>query len=198
MPEPIIPTPTEPTPAAPVTPPAPAGKTFSEEYVQALREEAKGHRLEKKAAQDKLRFIMGLTPDDEISDAKIAEFQQKQAGAITAALEKANARLIAAEIRSLDGYDTKLAERLIDKSKITVADDGTVTGIKEQMAELEKDFPAIKKGGAPTPGGANPPTPSGGKETIESLAEDYKKATRLEDRVRIRQKITLLQNKQEG
>ena len=48
--------------------------------------------------------------------------------------EKAlNDRIIKLELQSLDGYDHKLLERLIDLSGVKVDEAGTVTGLKEAV-----------------------------------------------------------------
>lgn len=161
--DPADPAPAEPTP----TPtPKPTGKTFSEDYVQSVREESKNHRLARKAAEAKLRSVIGLKDDEDIDDAKITAYQARQASAVTDALARSNNRLITAEIKSLQGYDPKLVERLIDRTKIKIADDDKVTGLTEQLAALETEFPAIKlqSGG----GGANPP--ASGKPDTETAA----------------------------
>ena len=145
------------TPAAP--------KTFSEEYVKELREENKTFRQNKKAAEDKIRKLVGLKDDEDIDDSKITAWQTAQQKAITDKANLANERLIKAEIKSLDGYDSKLVERLLDKSKVTIADDGTVKGITEQLADLEKEFPVIKKAVA-----ANPANPAPGAVLDEYAA----------------------------
>ena len=64
-----------------------------------------------------------------------------------AAAESAKARqLIArAELKAKIDYNYKLAERLIDWSDIEVDDDGNVKNLDDRLAELEKEFPEIKK-----------------------------------------------------
>lgn len=69
-------------------------KTFSAEYVRALRSESRTHRL--------------------------AAFEQTQQQRETDLLAKANKKLIGAEIKALAGYDTALLAELIDYSQITV------------------------------------------------------------------------------
>jgi hypothetical protein len=153
----------EPTPAAPAPTTTPAaGKVFTEEYVQTLREEAKNHRLAKKAAETLLRKVIGLKDDDEIDEVKITAFQSNQQKAISDAMAAANNRIIEAEIKGMaDHYDIKLLGRLIDRSKITVDDKGDVKGITEQLDALALEFPAIKKAGAP-PAATPPPAPAAG------------------------------------
>ena len=92
---------------------------------------------------------------------------------IAATLQKANDRFILAEIKALDGYDTKLVSRLIDKSKLKVGDDGEVVGLKEALAELEKEFPQIKIAAQATPG-ANPANTGG--TALSELQSQYAEA----------------------
>jgi hypothetical protein len=148
MPEPIIETTpvvvpiVEPKPAEPIMP---LGKVFTEEYVLSLREESKSHRLGRKQRETQLRTILGLKEEDEITDAAITAYTQSVESKIQTATAKANDRLILAAIRGVEGYDTKLVERLIDRTKLTITEDGEVTGIKEAVEALEKEFPQIKK-----------------------------------------------------
>jgi hypothetical protein len=154
----------------PVVPAAPAApKTFSEEYVHELREENKLHRQAKKSAEDRLRKLVGLKDDEEIDDAKLTTWQNSQQKNVTERLSLADRKLVSAEIKSLEGYDSKLVDRLLDRKDIKVADDGTVTGVKEAVEKLEKEFPAIKKSFIP----ANPANPADGKKTPQ---QEYNEA----------------------
>lgn len=189
----------EPTPD---TAPA-AGKTYSEDYVHTIREEAKENRIARKAeeaarlaTEAKLKALLGLKPEDAIDDAKIAAHTANQQKAIQAALEKANERLLIAEIKGMDGYDAKLVERLLDKSKVQIAEDGTVTGLKEAISELEKEFPAIKKTGATAPSG-NPATPPAltDAQQLEAQYEAAKKAGRNAEAIAIKRKLFDLNKK---
>lgn len=73
-------------------------------------------------------------------DSKPTEAQQKQ---IDAALERANNMLISAEVKSIGSTmglkDADVAKGLLDMSKITVKEDGTVEGVKAQLEELRKN-----------------------------------------------------------
>lgn len=152
------------------------GKTFSEDYVKTVREEAKENRLARKAAEAeviavkaKFKTLIGLKDTDELDDSKITAYQSAQEQKLTTALQKANERLLQAEIKSLEGYDAKLVDRLLDKSKVTIAEDGTITGLAEAVTALETEFPSIKI--VVKAGGANPPPD--GKKTVE---DDYNEA----------------------
>ena len=124
----------------------PAGKTFSEEYVQALRGESANHRTRARAAETALRQVLGLGETDDLGDvnARISAFKASQESAQAKALEKANARLIAAEMKSLTDYDQKLLGKLIDLSKVTVDDSGAVKGLKEAAEAAAKEFPQLR------------------------------------------------------
>lgn len=168
----------------------PGGKTFSEDYVKTLREESKENRIARKTAEEKaaaleskFRKLIGLKDTDEINDERIGLFLTKQTESATEAIKKANEKLIQAEIKGLAGYDPKLVNRLIDKSKITVDESGTVTGLKEMVEALAVEFPAIKV--VPEGGGfSNPAVP----ETlvgIEALKRDLADAQKRNDNAEI-------------
>lgn len=88
-----------------------------------------------------LREIFEIADGEEIGDlkARISEMKQKYE-AVTAA---ANDKLITAAVNSLEGYDTKLLLKLINREKITVGDDGTVTGAAEAAKAVAEEFPAV-------------------------------------------------------
>ena len=94
-------------------------------------------------------------------------------------MTKANERLLQAEIKSLDGYDSKLVSRLIDRSKVKITEDGAIEGLKEAVEALEAEFPQIKKA-AETQNGANPP-PTEFKGEVEKLKEQYDSAMKRGD-----------------
>lgn len=194
------PTPT-PTPT-PTPAPAPSGKTFSEEYVTSIREESKNHRLAYKTTLSLLRKVLGLKEDEDVDETKVDGFLAGQADKEKAILAKANSRLLSAEIRALEGYDAKLLERLLDRSKVTIADDGTITGLKEAAEELAKEFPALKSTTSPkpnpTPG--NPALPSTGTGSLAELQTQYeaaRKEGRTLDAIRLNNEIFQLTHKKE-
>lgn len=153
-------------------------KVYPHTYVKSLRDENKDLRLKGKAAEAKLKTLLGLKDDEDIDDAKITAYQNNLTKAQNDAIAKANARLITAEIKSQDGYDVKLVERLLDKSKLTIGDDGSVTGLKEALTALEAEFPQIKIGTPATPG-VNPPNPQLGER--ETLIAQYNDAEKRKD-----------------
>lgn len=153
-----------------------SGKVWTDEYVTGLREEAKTYRLGKKAVESKLRSLLGLKDDDVIDDNAIATYQLSQQQLVSNAMVKANERLISAEIKTLEGYDSKLVERLLDKSKIEIKEDGSIIGLKDAVEALAVEFPLIKKAqevpATPpaNPGQTTPPT------ELEQMEQDYSKA----------------------
>jgi len=157
----------------------PEPKLFSEDYVKTIREEAKENRLARKAAEQqyeaitlKVKELIGLKPEDQLKEEHFATYKQKMESEKAEMLTKANEKLLQAEIKILDGYDAKLVSRLLDRSKVTIADDGTITGLKEALTALEEEFPQIRKG--TQNGGANPP-PNNATE-IEVLEQKLKQA----------------------
>lgn len=140
-----------PTPAAEPAP-APGGKVFSEDYVRTLRDESAGHRVTAKKYEAALKTVFGIDADAELGDdldGHINALNQRNEAAQQNALQKANNRLIAAELRTRDGYDHKLLEKVIDLSKVTVDDNGEVKGLDEAIKAAETEFPAVKKTDTP-------------------------------------------------
>lgn len=114
-------------------------------------------------------------------DSKPTAAQQK---AMDEALEKANSRLVAAEVKaigaSLGLVDADVALALLDKTKVKVKDDGTVEGVKEALEALKtskaylfaaKTEPAKKTGMRQTQGGGTSGERSteGANEALRSL-----------------------------
>jgi len=188
-----------PTPAPTTDPvPKPQGKVWTDEYVQGLREEAKTHRVAKKELEKKFKTMLGLKDDEELDDSKISAYQQNQQTQLATALQKANERLLLAEIKNLEGYDYKLVERLLDKSKVAIADDGTVTGLAEAVEALALEFPQIKQAALPTGGApANPPG-KGGLSEADSLKQQYTEALskgKLADAISLKNRIFEVEHK---
>lgn len=154
-------------PPAPAADPAPApgGKVFSEDYVRTLRNESAGHRTAAKKYEAALKTVFGLDANAELGDdleGHINALNQKNEAAQQNALKKANDRLIAAEIRNLDGYDHKLLLKVIDLSKVTVDDNGEVKGLSEAIKAAETEYPAVKKTETPPYAGGTGSTPPAG------------------------------------
>ncbi|MDR0884713.1 MAG: hypothetical protein LBN05_08970 [Oscillospiraceae bacterium] len=139
------------TTPAPETPPL----TFTSDYVSSLRAESKAYRQRAKAAEDSLsavRKAFGLKSDEDIGDIA-ARLTARDAQA----LGKANDILVSAEIRSLQGYDVPLLEKVIDRTGIKVTD-GKVEGVKEAAEAAAKAHPAVKQQARTPWVGGNPAT----------------------------------------
>ena len=169
------------------------GKVFTEDYVKGLRGEAKDNRLKAKNFEDKLRKIIGLA-DGDVDDATIDKYLSEQEKKILTASKKADEKLILAEIKSLEGVNAKLLGKLLDRSKITIDENGTVTGLNEAVEELAKEFPEVKiaTGG----GGGNPPIAQKGE--VEQMETDYNEAVKTGNTslaVMLKNKLFLVKNK---
>ncbi|MEE1075871.1 MAG: phage scaffolding protein [Acutalibacteraceae bacterium] len=88
-----------------------------------------------------LKSIFGVADDEELGD--IAQRVEAYNNSIQAKITAVNDKIISAELRALQGYDTKLLAKVIDRSGITVADDGTVTGLQEAVETAVKEYPAV-------------------------------------------------------
>lgn len=90
-----------------------------------------------------LKSIFGVADDEELGD--IEQRVEAYNSSMQAKLSAVNDKIISAELRALQGYDTKLLAKVIDRSGITIADDGTVTGLQEAVEAAAKEFPAVVK-----------------------------------------------------
>jgi hypothetical protein len=155
------------------TPPEPTtGKTFSEDYVHALRNEAKGYRTQNKTYEAALRKALGVADGEELGDInnRISSREQAQQTALANALKQANDRLIEAAIGSKEGYDKKLLSKIIDRSKLKVKDDLTIDGLDDAIKAAEEEFPAVKVNAAPPFAAGTGTMPIGSKYTPEEAA----------------------------
>jgi hypothetical protein len=139
------------TPADPPQEP----KTFSEEYVQQLRDEAAKYRTKAKNLETttqqtqqemmkKVFDMFGLEPDPN------KEFEKQLSDAQAKAQEaeqKANDKLIRSEIKSvgvdLNIVDPEAAYVLLDKEGLRVADNGEVEGVKDALEKLIEAKPYL-------------------------------------------------------
>lgn len=114
--------------------------SYPEDYVQSLRNEAANYRTKAKKSETALRSIFGLQDNEDLGNVqdRIATLRQQQAQ-----WETANKRLIAAEIKSLDGYDHKLLAKVIDLDNVKIDEQGNVTGIVEAAQAAAKEYPAV-------------------------------------------------------
>ncbi len=88
-----------------------------------------------------LKSIFGVADDEDLGD--IAQRVEVYNNSMQAKITAVNDKIISAELKALQGYDTKLLAKVIDRSGITVADDGTVTGLQEAVEAAAKEYPAV-------------------------------------------------------
>mgnify|MGYP000276848588 CR=1 FL=1 len=163
-------------------------ETFDRAYVEKLRQEAASYRTKAKELEGKIEATktetvtailkaLGIDPDP----AKSAEQQVQAAKAKAQEAEaRANERLIRGEIRLLAdrvGLDPRAADdayMLMDKAKVTVADDGTVQGVEEALKALLEAKPYLMRQTAqPVGSGSNP---ANGGNAPADLRQQYEAA----------------------
>lgn len=151
-------------------------EVFSREYVQTLRGENKGLRLDLKAVksekvdlENKFKKLIGLKEDEILDDSKVntylesrkveLENAKKELEDFKASIEseKKETKFKSAIGSLVDkGWDAKLLERLVDRSALTMDEEGVPTNLLEVAEGLAKEFPALKVGDGANNGGANP------------------------------------------
>lgn len=157
--------------SSPQNPSAPAGRTFTEDYVTSLRTESAGYRTQLRVAEKALREFLGLKPEDQIPDVGHALTAHKtaQQAALEQATKNAKALLVKAEVKvlakDLDIVDADAAMALADLSKAQVTEDGKVEGVKEALEALLTAKPWLKKAATTMVGGGTNPPGAGGAET---------------------------------
>lgn len=114
------------------------------------------------------RKLFGIAEDEEIGDLddRISTFSAER----EKLLEAAKNKVIDAGISSLEGYNGKLLARLIDRTKITVDENGNITGLAEAAKAVAEEFPdvAAKKNRQPfVP--SNPPAQDSTSKTMNDL-----------------------------
>jgi hypothetical protein len=164
------------------TPPEP--QTFSREYVHELREENKTWRQKAQAETTAREVAEKRATDAETVAQEAAEKRAKDAETaaeqrVKEADRRANTRIINAELRlaaakagiiDLDGL------KLLDVSKVTIKDDGTVAGADELIGQAKKDKPYLF-GASSTSSTATPPrrtTTTQSKSALEMTDEEWK------------------------
>ncbi|KQS19213.1 hypothetical protein ASF99_04825 [Exiguobacterium sp. Leaf187] len=145
-----------------------------DKLIEKLRRENARHRTNaKEKGDDKDKLIAVLKKElgiDENSDV---------AAQIKAANDKANERIINAEVKALatqmNFIDPADAKAFLDRSAIEVDDEGNVNGLQEALEAVKTAKPHLIKYSTthpPTPpGGGNSPAPKEGYDLGKSLAE---------------------------
>lgn len=152
-------------------------RLFSEDYVKALRSEAAENRVKAKNLEKKLKNLLGIKEDEVVEDwdTVITNYQLNLQKSQQEQLEKVKELLFQAELKRFENqYNLKLVNKLLDKSKIQINDNGNIIGLQEALKELEKEFPEIVKNNVNA--GANPVL---NDNKTDKLEEMFKKALKL-------------------
>lgn len=168
--------------AATGAPAAAVGATaedFASELMKALDDRtarAENGVLKSMAAQygmseDEAKSVMEKAKADKA--ARLPDAAQKQ---IQEAVEKANLRLITAEVKALGVemglVDAEVALQLLDREKLKVGDDGEITGVKDALEVLQKSKPYLF-GAAGKPGAMAQRVSGGTPGALSALEEKF-------------------------
>ena len=157
-------------------------KTFDENYVKGLREEAAKHRTEKQAerkAREDLEARIKEYEDAKLSaDEKLQrDFEETKATLQkyqTVAQEKELALQLALAAKDENISDLKAAIKLADRELIQYDDNGQISNMTDVIADLKGTYSSLFSSGNNTPtaspGVTNPPkAPASRKYTREDL-----------------------------
>lgn len=122
-----------------------------------------------------LRKIFKVADGEELGDIdnKLTEFEAEHERLLSAAKDK----IITASLNALEGYNTKLLSRLIDRSKITVDDNDNITGLEEAVKAVLEEFPDVltKKESAKKPFvPINPAQQTSASQTMNDLIRSHR------------------------
>lgn len=115
----------------------------SKEDVPEIDSELSSKETENKLSmyENALRDLLGLQQNESFDN--LDERIKSHKDNLVAKNAQLNEKLIKAELKGMQGYDTKLLAKVLDYSGVKVADDGTVTGLQEAVAIAEKEYPAV-------------------------------------------------------
>lgn len=88
-----------------------------------------------------LRKIFALKDNEELGDLdkRIADLECKNADIV----QNAKNSIISSAIKALQGYDTKLLNKVIDLSNVEVDEKGNIKGLNEAVKTAQTEFPAV-------------------------------------------------------
>lgn len=115
------------------------------------------------AYENALKSIFGISDGEELGD--VAQQLADYTNMLETKAAAVDDRIITAELKAIQGYDNKLLAKVIDRTNIKVADDGTVTGLTEAIAAAEKEYPAVVVKTATKPYAPLNPAPTTGSGT---------------------------------
>lgn len=159
----------------PASPPANGDKTFTQDELNAIVQDRLARATKGQPSKDELTELRAAkTKLEELEQAGASELEKankarEQAEAkATEALATANERLLkSTAITALVGAgvtSVEAAYRALDKTGLTVEDDGTVSGLDDAVKALVEEVPAFV--GKGTPGSADQGARGGGPDQI--------------------------------
>jgi len=151
------------------------GKTFTQKELDIILKDRIAREKKNQLSKEEIKEYNDFKASKQTESEKL----ELTKTALNETVQKANTKLIKAEIKNLEGYDNKLLSRLLDMNSIEVDDNGDVTGIEEQLTEIEKDFPSVKKVQGTTTGANPPPTVKAG--SLEQLQTELETAQKNHD-----------------
>ena len=169
----------EPAPAMGAQPTATPSTLTADELQKELETIRKALKDANKEAETRRKRLDEFeAKEKQEADAKLSEMEKMQKAVNDAkaekdaALSKANDRLIRSEIlsKSTKFIDPDVVIALVDKSKVTVKEDGTVEGVDAVLEELAKAKPHLLKG---SNAHGNPTNPGSGASQNETWQEKH-------------------------
>ncbi len=190
-------TPPAPTPVPVPDPvPAPEAKTFSQEELDRIVQDRVA-RVKREEPSDYAEAKAAMAKLAEIEAAQLSELEKAQKAQEKAekkaqeAIERANKRLIQAEIlRAATEHKALKPEhmhRLIDTENVTIGDDGLVTGVEDAVKsflEVNPEYVGDSRAVGPVDQGARGTTPSQlTRDDLKSMSPEQINKARKEGRL---------------
>lgn len=162
-----------------------SARTFSQEDLDRIIDERLKRERTKYADYDDLKRKVETAEAAQKSEVeklaeKAAKAEARQKEIETTARERliqAEARAVAAELGFLKPLH---AVKLADLGKVTVGEDGSISGVREALETLKKDSPELLTPRAPATGATNP---GRGSETAQRETDEQKRARLLHGNV---------------
>lgn len=157
-------------------------KSYDENYVKALREEAAKHRTDKqaeKARVEKLEKELKAFQDAQLSEEerRAQELEELRSSSTTNLTRAQDAELkyqIALNAGKAEIQDVKAAIKLIERDSLEFDDRGNITNLEDTLAALKEEHPwLIGKAApvAPSTGTTNPPKQTSASDRKYTRAE---------------------------
>ncbi len=94
-----------------------------------------------KTYETALRKVLGMKDGEEFGDIdkRIADLEKRN----SEIEQNAKNSIISYAIKALNGYDTKLLNKVIDLTNVSIDEKGNVTGLDEAVKAAAAEFPAV-------------------------------------------------------